>query len=122
MKSSTIVPENDLKNWFLASAALAGLTLLFSLSATAEIRSAATVTVNTETGTAAARYSAGIAEILKLVDAKIDAEVIKAYIKSSPIAYNPGATEIISLKDRGVSSDNLSALLQQGDELHRQNA
>src|SRR5437660_9592948 len=58
------------------------------------------------------RYSAGIADILKMVDAKVDAEVIKAYVKSSPILYNPNAAEIIALKDHGVSSDVLVALLQ----------
>jgi len=41
-------------------------------------------------------------EILKMVDAKVDAEVIKAYIQVSQVAYSPSATEIIALKDRGV--------------------
>ena len=65
---------------------------------------------------AAARFSAGVGDILKMVDAKVDAEVIKAYVKNSPTAYNPSATEIIALKDRGVGPEILTALLQRGAE------
>jgi hypothetical protein len=68
------------------------------------------------------RYSTGIADIVKMVDAKVDAEVLKAYIKDSPAAYNPGASEIISLMQRGVPADVLTALLQRGGELRAQAA
>src|ERR1700719_1888762 len=67
-----------------------------------------------------AHFSPGIPDILKMVDAKIDADVIKAYINSSRIAYNPNVNEIIALKDRGVSSDLLTALLQRGAEVRSQ--
>ena len=65
-------------------------------------------------------YSPGVADIVMLVDAKVDPEVIRPYIKSSPTAYNPSATEIIALKARGVSSDVLTAMLQRGGELRAQ--
>jgi hypothetical protein len=65
----------------------------------------------------AANYQAGINEVLKLVDAKLDSEVIKAYIKSSPVAYSLSASEIIALKDRGVPQDVIAAILQRGGEL-----
>ena len=45
------------------------------------------------------------ADILRLVDAKLDPEVIKAYIKASPAAYDLGASEIIVLAGRGVSAE-----------------
>jgi len=67
-----------------------------------------------------AKYSAGIAEIVKMVDAKIDPDVIQAYVKSSRIAYNPTANEIIALKDRGVSAEILTAILQRGGEVRAQ--
>ena len=68
----------------------------------------------------AARYSPGIADIVKMVDAKVDAEVIKTYIKNSPTAYNPSATEIIALKDHGVGPEILTAMLQRGAEVRAQ--
>src|ERR1035437_5395382 len=68
----------------------------------------------------AARYSSSVADIVKLVDAKVDAEVIKTYVRNSPTAYNPSATEIIALKDRGVGSEILTAMLQRGAEVRVQ--
>ncbi len=69
---------------------------------------------------AAARYSAGVADIVKMVDAKVDPQIVKAYIQNSPTAYNPSATEIIALKDRGVGPDILTAMLQHGAEVRTQ--
>src|SRR4029077_20149573 len=48
------------------------------------------------------RFSPGVGDVLKMLDAKVDVEVIKAYIKTSPVPYSPGAEEIIALKKRGV--------------------
>ena len=68
----------------------------------------------------AGTYSTGIADIIKLLDAKVDAPVILAYIQNSPIPYNPEATELIALKDHGASTETLVALLHHGDELRPQ--
>jgi len=68
----------------------------------------------------AARYSPGVTDIIKMVDAKVDAEVIKTYIKNSPTAYYPSANEIIALKDRGVGPEILTAMLQRGAEVRVQ--
>ena len=68
----------------------------------------------------AARFSAGSVDILKMVDAKVDPEVIKTFINNSPTAYNPSATEIIALKDHGVGSEILTAMLQHGAEVRAQ--
>src|SRR5256885_1052163 len=59
----------------------------------------------------------GTAEILKMVDAKVEGSVILAYIDSSPVAYNPSASEIIMLKDRGVPSEIIAAMLKHGSEM-----
>jgi hypothetical protein len=69
---------------------------------------------------AATTFAPPIAEIAKMVDAKVNQEVILAYIRNSPTAYNPSATEIIALKDQGVSSDILTAMLQHGAEVRAQ--
>src|ERR1022692_1583263 len=68
----------------------------------------------------AGTYSAGITEIIKLLDAKVDGPVILAYIQNSPIPYNPEAIELIALKEHGASTEAMVALLHRGDELRLQ--
>lgn len=70
----------------------------------------------------AGTYSAGIAEIIKMLDARVDAQVILAYIQNSPIPVNPDALELIALKDHGAPVEMLTALLHRGDELRLQMA
>src|SRR5690349_2940934 len=53
----------------------------------------------------ASTYSAGIAQIIKMLDAQMDAQVILSYVQNSLIAYNPSATELISLKEHGASAE-----------------
>ena len=65
----------------------------------------------------AGTYSAGIADIINLLDAKVDAPVLLAYIQNSAIPYNPEATELIALTEHGASTETLVALLHHGDEL-----
>jgi hypothetical protein len=68
----------------------------------------------------AGSYSAGLADIIKMLDARLDAAVILAYIQHSPIPYNPEATELIALREHGASTETLIALLHRGDELRLQ--
>ncbi len=70
----------------------------------------------------AGTYSSGIAEIIKMLDAKVDAQVILAYIQNSSIPYNPEATELIALKEHGAPTEMLTTLLHHGDELRLQMA
>jgi len=65
-------------------------------------------------------YSAGVTEIIKMLDAQVDAPLILAYIQNSPIRFNPAATELIALKEHGASTEILMALLHHGDELRLQ--
>ena len=69
---------------------------------------------------APAGYSAGVADIVRMVAAKVDPQVITTYIRTSPIAYNPNASEIIALKDQGVGPEILTAMLQRGAEVRGQ--
>jgi hypothetical protein len=84
--------------------------------------SATLATLETAPNAGAPHLSPGLDEILKLVDAKVDPEVIKAYIHNSGIPYAPSASEIILLKDRGVPEGVLAALLERGGELRNQAA
>lgn len=65
-------------------------------------------------------YSPGVADILKMVNAKVDAEVIKAYIRNSSYAYNPSAAEIIAFKQQGLPDEVITAMVQRGGELRAQ--
>src|SRR5262245_38810617 len=65
-------------------------------------------------------HSAGVDDILKMVDAKVDSSVVKEFIHNSPVAYNPTAQEIISLKQKGVSDEVVAAMLARGGELRNQ--
>jgi len=65
-------------------------------------------------------FSPGIRDIVKMLDAKVDVGVIQSYIKHSPTAFNPTASEIIELKQRGVPDELVTALIQRGAEVRTQ--
>ena len=68
-------------------------------------------------GSAAPRLSAGVADIIKMFDSKVDIEVIQTYIRNSAVPYYLSATEIILLKERGIPNEIIAALIQRGGEL-----
>jgi hypothetical protein len=107
------------------TASLAGMYLTPSAQAVTAEASANNAPSVTEVAPApqtppALRFSPGIQEILKMLDAKVDVEVIKVYIKNSTAPYNPSASEIIALKQRGVPDELVAALLQRGAEVRAQ--
>ena len=59
-----------------------------------------------------ASSSAALEEIDKLLDAKVDVEVIRAYIQNSPVSFRLSASDLIALKDRGASAEILKALIE----------
>src|SRR6516164_1030360 len=65
-------------------------------------------------------FTPALRDILKMVDAKVDPNVIKAYIKNAPIAYNPTASEIIALKQHGVPDELIATVLERGGEVRTQ--
>ena len=117
-KRSELVNRHLIKAWLVA-----GAVVLCAPVASRAINSVAPGTGGVAQDAAvaptapAARFSPGIADIVRLVDAKVDAEVIKTYVRNSPTAYNPSATEIIALKNRGVGPEILTAMLQRGAEV-----
>ena len=117
-KQSEYVKGHQIKAWLMA-----GAVLLCAPDASRAINSVAPDTGAVNQGAAAplaVRFSPGVADIVKLVEAKVDPEVIKTYVTSSPTAYNPSATEIIALKDHGVAPEILTAMLQRGAEVRAQ--
>jgi hypothetical protein len=70
-----------------------------------------------QTARPAGTFSAGVPEIVKMLDAKVETEVLLAYIQTSPVPYNPDATDLVALKSHGASTEILTAMLHHGDEL-----
>src|SRR4051812_41711741 len=59
-------------------------------------------------------FSAGINDIIKMVQAGISKELLKTYIENSPVPYNLSPADLIALKERGVADDITTALIKRG--------
>jgi hypothetical protein len=66
-----------------------------------------------------AKLSWGLDEIAKLSKAKVDESVILAFIENSETAYNPTSQDIIQLRELGVSSQIITALMRHGEGLRQ---
>jgi len=66
------------------------------------------------------KLTPGVADIVKLCEAKVGATVVVAFVENSPVAYNPGPDEIVYLRKQGVPDEVVAAMLQHGAELRRQ--
>jgi hypothetical protein len=58
--------------------------------------------------------SPGASEIVKMVDAGVSTEVIKAYIECSPTAWQPTDADVIALKKHNVPDEVATLLLKRG--------
>lgn len=65
-------------------------------------------------------FAREIVPLVKLLDAKLSAQVIIAYIQSSPFAYEPSADDLIKLKQHGASPEILMALLWHDEQYRAQ--
>jgi hypothetical protein len=61
-----------------------------------------------------AKYSAGVDETLKMVQAGVSTDVIKTYIENSPVAYSLSAADVIALKEHAVPDELTTALMKRG--------
>ena len=108
----------------VAAAALILGTPVTSTAINSVAPAVAAVAQDTSTGpeTTPLKLAPGVADILKMMDAKVDPEVIETYVRNSSAAFNPSAAEIIALKNRGVGPEILTAMLQRDGELRAQAA
>jgi hypothetical protein len=113
--------------WQGAGRILAGTLLIVALSAAATVPlNGGPVTQATTPDNSAATpktliiSSPGTYEIVKMVDAKVDVSVIKAYVQNSTTAYNPSASDLIALKNHGVPDEVLTAMLEHGAQVRSQ--
>src|SRR6266436_4060619 len=59
----------------------------------------------------------GVAEVLKLSQAKVGEDVISSYIQNSGKVYNLGPSDIVYLKEQGVSERIVNQMLDQRKKL-----
>ena len=68
----------------------------------------------------APQFSGAVNDVVKLSQSGVDVSVVLAYVKTSAGPYQPGADEIIKLRDMGIKSEVITAMLERGSELRRQ--
>ena len=69
---------------------------------------------------AAPQFSGGINDVVALSKSGVDESIVLSFIRNSPGPFTPSADEIIKLRDMGVSTPVLTAMLQRGGELRDQ--
>ncbi len=88
-------------------------------SADASASAPATVIKKFDPGTI--QLSVGVQDVVRLAQAGVSENVIKAFVEKSNIPYNPTAEEIIFLTDIGIPNTLITAMLQQGNKVREQN-
>jgi hypothetical protein len=117
--------KTRLNGALLLAGALAGGTSLWAAVAESPVVGQSSESAPTQTAprqTVFTSFTPGIADILKMADAKLDADVIKAFIKNSSTPYDPTVPEIIALKEHGLSSEILTVVIERGGEVRAQMA
>jgi hypothetical protein len=67
-----------------------------------------------------AQQPTGVDEILKLLQAGVSKEVMKAYIETTPVAFPLSAIDLVTLKEHGLPDELTVALIKRGAELTAQ--
>lgn len=140
MKTShPITQVRELKNpsarWFLA-AAMAGALVAAGMAqevktsagavAATPAKDTSTVKPTSEaapdepTRTALERHSPSIDAILQMVEGGVSTNVIKSYVESSLIPFDPTPADLLALKKHGVSDEITEAIIKRGVQLREQ--
>jgi hypothetical protein len=103
---------------FLNKLVLGGvLTGLMALGVAAQEASSSTSAGTTAAAAAKPATASGpISDILKLLDAGVSKDIIKAYVEKTLSNYQPSAADIITLKQHGVTDDVTAMLLARTPE------
>jgi hypothetical protein len=62
-------------------------------------------------------FQAAVTDVLRLLDAGVSLDVIRAHIKNSTTPYDLSAEDLVALSERGVPSDLIVAMLTRNGEL-----
>ena len=66
------------------------------------------------------RHSPSIDAILQMVDGGVSTNVIKTYVESSLIPFDPTPADLLALKKHGVSDEIATAIIQRGAQIRDQ--
>lgn len=106
--------------------ALCSAVATFSLSSRAVEPTTTTTTTQTTVNAlpagAAPEFSGRIPDVVTLAKSGVDESVVIAFIHNSPGPFMPSAEEVIRLRDAGLTSREISAMLERGGELRAQAA
>lgn len=103
--------------------AICGAFAASSLSLRADETTTTTqTTVNALPAGAAPAFSGDIPEVVKLAKSGVDESVVVSFIRNSPGPFQPSANEIIRLRDAGLTSSEISTMLERGAEVRAQTA
>ncbi len=72
------------------------------------------------TRTALERHSPSIDAILQMVEGGVSTNVIKSYVESSLIPFDPTPADLLALKKHGVSDEITEAIIKRGVQLREQ--
>jgi hypothetical protein len=101
---------------------IAAVAVLPLLSAYAQETPAPVAPAAPVVGAAPANFSPGVAEVVKLAQSSIGEDVVVAYVKNAQARYNLSANDIVALKNAGLSSPVISAMLNHDQSLRNQPA
>lgn len=76
--------------------------------------------VDEPTRTALGRHSPSIDAILQMVEGGVSTNVIKSYVESSLIPFDPTPADLLALKKHGVSDAITEAIIKRGVQLREQ--
>ena len=68
------------------------------------------------------RYSVVLVDIVRLVQGGVDREVVLAYVKNSRVPFAPTSREVLQLRNAGVPSEIITAIINRGNELRQEYA
>jgi hypothetical protein len=57
------------------------------------------------------QFSAGLLDIVRMVKANVNPDLIRTFIMHSPVSYHPSAQEVIALKKLGVANEIIVELM-----------
>src|SRR5947209_17139220 len=98
--------------------AACGILASSSLSVQAIETVSAQANVNLNGG--APQFSGRVNDVVALSQSGVDQSVVLSYIKTSQGPFQPSADEIIKLRDAGIRSEVITAMMQRGAELRDQ--
>src|SRR4051812_37171317 len=108
------------KIWCLGLIAVMSFPVISSHSQPLPAEPVAQPAVSTDAGTTPVNLSPAAAEVVRLSGSGVSEDVVAAYIQGSQSSFNLSADDILYLKDVGLSSPVVTAMLTHDTALRNQ--